>query len=218
MSQIFHPSTNTFAKASIFGAVFIIAAILGMYALFIRSPYVTGVGVVRDQPVPFSHEHHVSGLGIDCRYCHTTVETAAYAGMPSVHTCMSCHSQVWTEADALEPIRTAYREEQPIAWQRVYNLPDFVYFNHSIHVAKGVGCETCHGRIDQMPLTWQAETLHMEWCLDCHRQPADHLRPQSEVFTMGYQPEPSQAALGTELVIDYDIHVEQLDDCSICHR
>ncbi|MCA9968603.1 MAG: cytochrome c3 family protein [Anaerolineales bacterium] len=218
MSQLFHPRSNAFARASIFGALFALAAILGLYALFIRSPYVTDVGVVRDQPVPFSHQHHVGGLGIDCRYCHAAVETAAYAGMPAVHTCMSCHSQVWTDAPALAPIRTAYRENRPIAWQRVYDLPDFVYFDHSIHVAKGVGCETCHGRIDQMPLTWQAVTLHMEWCLDCHRRPAAYLRPQSEIFTMGYEPQPSQAALGADLVAANAIALPQLDDCSICHR
>lgn len=217
MSQLFHPSSNTFAKASIFGALFFIAALVGVYALFIRSPYVTGVGVPREQPVPFSHEHHVTGLGIDCRYCHTAVENAPNAGMPSTHTCMSCHSQVWTDAPALAPVVLSWQENTPTAWTKVYDLPDFVNFNHSIHVQKGVGCETCHGRIDEMPLTWQAVTLHMEWCLECHRDPAQYLRPQSEVFTFDWHPPVSQRELGTQLVKENNIDLPKLDDCSICH-
>ncbi|MBK8901629.1 MAG: cytochrome c3 family protein [Anaerolineaceae bacterium] len=217
MAQKFHPSTNTFSKATIFGAVFFVGAIAVAWGMFIRSPYVTGEGVVRPQPVPFSHEHHVRGLGIHCRYCHTAVETSSFAGMPPTHTCMTCHSQVWTDAPALEPVRESWQSGEPIAWNRVYDLPDFVYFDHSIHVAKGVGCETCHGRLDQMPLTWQAQPLHMEWCLDCHRQPEQFLRPPEEIYTMGWEPN-NQAELGQELAAEYHIQQNQLTDCSICHR
>ncbi|MCA9875361.1 MAG: cytochrome c3 family protein [Anaerolineales bacterium] len=218
MSQIFHPSTNTFSKVTIFGAVFLIAAVAVVWGAYIRSPYVTGEGVVRDQPVPFSHEHHVSGLGLNCQYCHTSVENSSFAGMPPTETCMTCHSQIWTEAPVLEPVRQSWENNTPIAWTRVYNLPDFVYFNHSIHVAKGVGCETCHGRIDHMPLTWQAQPLHMEWCLNCHRHPENYLRPREEIYTMGWKPPIPQQELGTQLVSAYHIRLDQLDDCSICHR
>lgn len=217
MSQIFHPSTNVISKVSIFGAVFFIATLLGIYGAIIRSPYVTGVGTVRDQPVPFSHEHHVAQLGLDCRYCHTSVETSAFAGIPPVKTCMTCHSQIWTDAPVLQPIRDSYANNTPIAWTRIHDLPDFVFFNHSIHVQKGVGCETCHGRVDEMALTSRSETLHMEWCLNCHRAPENYLRPQDAIFEMGYQPPTGQLALGTELLKQYQIDKSQLTNCSLCH-
>lgn len=218
MSQIFHPSTNAIAKASIFGAIFIIAAIVAVWAIFLRSPYMTQVGVVRDQPVPFSHEHHVDGLGIDCRYCHTSVEQSSFAGLPPTKTCMTCHSQVWQEAPALAPVRESFQNDQPLAWTRVHDLPDYVYFDHSIHVSRGIACESCHGRVDQMPLMWRVETLHMEWCLGCHRNPEEFVRPRSEVFTMGWQPADDLTNIGERLVDEYHIAVDQLDDCSICHR
>jgi len=218
MAQIFHPSTNTIAKVSIFGGVFIVAGVAALIMAFVRSAYATGVGVFVEQPVPFSHEHHVSGLGIDCRYCHTSVEDSSFAGIPPTETCMTCHSQIWTNAEMLEPVRESFRTGQPIEWVKVYNLPDFVYFNHSIHVAKGVGCETCHGRVDQMALTYKANSLYMEWCLECHRHPENYLRPREQVFTMGWQPEENQVALGRELVEAYNIQVKQLTNCSVCHR
>ena len=149
MAQIFHPSTNTLSKATIFGGLFVLAALAIAWDRINRSAYVTEANVVRDQPVPFSHEHHVSGLGIDCRYCHTTVETSAFAGMPATEICMSCHSQIWKDSPMLAPVRESMRTDKPIAWTRVHDVPDFVYFNHSIHVAKGIGCESCHGRVDQ---------------------------------------------------------------------
>lgn len=186
MTQIFHPSTNTFARASIFGAVFIISAILLIWGMWIRSTYATQVGVTRAQPVQFTHEHHVRGLGIDCRYCHTSVETSASAGIPPTSTCMGCHSQIWRESSMLEPVRESFRTGKPLEWTRVHDLPDFVYFDHSIHVAKGVACESCHGRVDKMPLMHKAFSLHMEWCLDCHRNPEKHIRPREDVFTFGY--------------------------------
>ena len=156
MPQIFHRSFNTISKVSIFGAVFILAgAGLGLLAVFYRSSYVTDVDIAYVQPVPFSHQHHVGELGIDCRYCHTSVENSSFAGIPPTKTCMNCHSQIWVGSDMLEPVRESYRTGKSLPWQRVHNLPGFVYFDHSIHVNKGVGCSTCHGRVDQMPLTYQ---------------------------------------------------------------
>ena len=218
MAQIFHPSTNTISKLTIFGAVFLIAGLLWLLAELNRSDYVTQANVVRPQPVPFSHKHHVSGLGIDCRYCHTAVEQSAFAGIPSTSTCMNCHSQIWTNSPMLEPVRESYRTGQPLRWNRVHNLAEFAYFNHSIHVNKGVGCATCHGPVDQMPLIAQQESLLMEWCLDCHRNPERYLRPREEVFNMSWVAPGNQSELGLELVRKYNVRTEQLTDCSVCHR
>ena len=185
MAQIFPPSTNTFAKVTIFGAVFFLAGLAWVWGEFSRSSYVTEVNVVRNQVVPFSHDHHVSGLGIDCRYCHTSVEKSSFAGIPATEICMGCHSQIWRSSPMLEPVRASYRTGEPLRWTRVYDLPDFVYFDHSIHVAKGVGCESCHGRVDQMPLVRKASSLHMEWCLECHREPQKFVRAKDEIFQFG---------------------------------
>jgi hypothetical protein len=218
VAQIFHPSTNTISKVSIVGAVLlVVAGVVGLGA-FARSSYATNVDVAIQQPVPFSHEHHVSGIGIDCRYCHTSVEQSSYAGMPATEVCMNCHSQIWADSPILEPIRESFRTGKPIAWTRVYDLPDFVYFDHSIHVSKGIGCDTCHGRVDRMPLLWKAETLYMEWCLECHRAPERFVRPRDQVFNSAWQPSADQLASGGERVKEYDIHIEQLTNCSICHR
>ncbi len=216
MAQIFHPSTNTISKVTIFGGVFFLAGLGWLWLTFLRSAYVTQVGVAIEQPVPFSHEHHVSGLGLDCRYCHTSVETSSFAGIPPTETCMSCHSIVWNDAPMLEPVRESFRTDESIQWIRVHNLPDFVYFNHSIHVNKGIGCESCHGRVDQMPLTWKTESLQMEWCLGCHRAPQEFIRPREEVFTMGWEPPPDHN--GYQLIADYGVNVGQLTNCSVCHR
>jgi hypothetical protein len=218
MAQIFHPSTNTVSKVTIFGAVFLIGGLLWLLAELNRSAYVTQANVVRPQPVPFSHKHHVSGLGIDCRYCHTAVEQSAFAGIPSTATCMNCHSQIWTNSPMLEPVRESYRTGQPLRWTRVHNLAEFAYFDHSIHVNKGVGCGTCHGPVDQMPLVSQERSLLMEWCLDCHRNPERYLRPREEVFNMAWTAPANQSELGMELVRKYNVRIEQLTDCSICHR
>ena len=227
MAQVFHPAMNTLSKVTIFGAVFVVGGVTWAWAMINRAPWVTEVDVAREQPVQFSHRHHVQGLGIDCRYCHTSVETAASAGLPSTKTCMTCHSQVWTEAPILEPVRASWREDRSIEWTRVHDLPDFAYFDHSIHVAKGVGCESCHGRVDDMPLMWREHSLNMEWCLGCHRDPAPHLRPRDQVFTMGWDPlDPAasgsgrapvpQSALGPALVEEYG--VQSVTHCSACHR
>ena len=216
MPQIFHRSANTLSRATIFGAVFVIAA-LGLVAYEVQgSPYVTYAGVRKPQPVPFSHQHHVAGLGIDCRYCHTSVEKSSFAGLPPTQTCMTCHSQIWTNAPMLEPVRASYRDDKSIAWTRVNALPDFVYFDHSIHVSKGIGCTTCHGQVAEMPLTWKANTLYMEWCLDCHRAPEKYVREKSKVFDPGYVTPSNQLELGAKLVKEYKIH--SLTNCSTCHR
>src|ERR1700690_3554135 len=216
MPQIFRPSTNTFSRLSIFGSLFIVAALAWGLALINRSSYVTREGVARAQPVPFSHRHHAGELGIDCRYCHTSVEKSSFAGIPPTQTCMTCHSQIWTNAEMLEPVRASYRTDQSLEWTRVNALPDFVYFDHSIHVAKGIGCTTCHGPIAEMPLTYRAGTLYMSWCLECHRQPEKYVRPKSEVFNPFYNPPSNQPELGRRLVKEYKI--PSLQHCSTCHR
>jgi hypothetical protein len=215
MAQIFHPSTNTISRVSIFGAVFILAGLLWTLAALMRSSYVTQVDVALDQPVQFSHEHHVSGLGIDCRYCHSTVETSSYAGIPATKTCMTCHSQIWATSPFLEPVRESYRSGRSIEWTRVNDVADFVYFNHSIHLKKGVGCVTCHGRVDRMQLTSKGRTLQMEWCLACHRNPEQYVRPRERLYDMDWRPE-DQLALGRQLVQDHAIHPRT--SCSACHR
>jgi len=180
--QIFKRSSNTIAKASIVGGVLLVGAIFGLMWAFTVSPWFTDVGVHREQPVPFSHQHHVRGLGIDCRYCHTGVEDSPTAGIPATKTCMTCHSQIWTNAALLEPVREAYKTGKPIEWTRVHHLPQYVYFNHSIHIAKGVACTTCHGPIDRMPITYAQNTLYMSWCLECHRHPEKYIGSKENVF------------------------------------
>jgi hypothetical protein len=216
MPQIFHRSTNTYSKVSIFGAVFILGFLLWLFGAWSRSSWATQAGVAREQPVPFSHAHHVGDVGLDCRYCHTTVEISDFANIPPTKTCMNCHSQIWNTSPTLEPVRESFRTDRSIAWTRVHDLPDFAYFNHSIHVNKGVGCETCHGRVDKMPLTWQKASLQMEWCLDCHRHPEQYVRPREAVFQMGYEPPIDQETLGRQLVKEYKI--QSLTSCSTCHR
>lgn len=219
MSQIFHPSTNTIAKVSLVGGVLFLGAALTAMFAFDRSPYMTQVEVPREQPVPFSHRHHISQLGIDCRYCHTSVEESNFAGIPPTKTCMSCHSQIHTNAEMLEPVRESWRSGKSLEWLRVHDLPDFVYFNHSIHISKGVGCETCHGPVGEMALTWRQNTLNMGWCLDCHRGPEKYIRPREHVFDLNWHPEEDQAVLGKQLLEEYHIRdARTMTNCSICHR
>jgi len=218
MAQVFPRSANWASKASILAALLIVASILGVVLNINRIDYVSMVGVAIDQPVHFSHKHHVTGMGIDCRYCHTTVEVSAFAGVPPTETCMTCHSQIWTEAPILDPVRASFRDNKAIEWNRVHDLPDFVYFDHSIHVSQGIGCQSCHGQVDQMPLMKKAHTLNMEWCLDCHRDPAQFIRPRDQVFNMTYEYPANQESLGKSLVADYDVQTSQLTNCSICHR
>jgi hypothetical protein len=232
MPQIFHRSTNTISRVSIVLAVVLVGAFFGGALEMQRSPYFSWRGVAREQPVPFSHQHHVSGLGIDCRYCHTSVENSNFAGIPPTKTCMNCHAQIWTNAPMLEPVRESFRSGRSLVWTRVNALPDFVYFDHSIHVNKGVGCNECHGPVDKMPLMYAANTLQMEWCLSCHRAPENVLRPKEKVFDMTYQ-RPStdnpvsvngqkfteQAALGNYLKKEYHLRsVYDITSCNTCHR
>ncbi len=216
MQQIFSKSANTVSRFVLLGVLFGVGGVACLGYWIAESPYETRQDVPREQPVPFSHEHHVGGLGIDCRYCHTTVETSSFANIPATKICMNCHSQMWAVAPALEPVRESYRIGKSIQWTRVHDLPDFVYFDHSVHVHKGIGCSTCHGRVDKMPLTWQASSLRMEWCLNCHRNPAQYVRPRDRVFDMSYTPPPDQAALGKQLVAEY--RIQSLTSCSTCHR
>jgi hypothetical protein len=242
MPQIFHRSTNTISRFTIYGFVFVVAAGVWTAAELQRSPYMTRQNEARVQPIQFSHQHHVGGMGIDCRYCHTTVEVSPFAGIPPTKTCMNCHAQIWSDAPMLEPVRASFATGQPLQWTRVHDLPGFAYFDHSIHVNKGVGCASCHGQVDQMPLMHQAQSLQMEWCLDCHRAPEKHLRPREQVFNMQYRlpsadhpltltGEPyeegeqtgerfvDQATLGEKLKQLYRIRSAQdLTSCSTCHR
>jgi len=216
MAQIFPRSANALARASIFVALFVApVAGYGLWRLA-HSGYVTREGIVLEQPVPFSHDHHVAQIGIDCRYCHTSVERSASAGIPPSQTCMNCHNQIWTNAAILEPVRASFRDGKPLTWNRVNDLPDFVYFNHSIHVAKGVACTTCHGPIDKMPLMYQGKPLTMGWCLDCHRDPVKNLRPRSEVTNVSWQPPADLAAKQKEWALAN--HVQSKVSCSYCHR
>lgn len=218
MSQLFRPAADTIARVvmvTILVGPFLCA---GLAYAVMRSPYMTGQYVTLDQPIPFSHEHHVGGLGLDCRYCHASVEKSSFAGLPPTTTCMTCHSQLFTNAPMLAPVRQSLAEHKPIHWQRVHILPDYVYFDHSIHIAKGVGCTTCHGAVDTMPLMQQHAPLTMGWCLDCHRNPAPHLRPQADIFSTHWKPPKDQLEQGRKLLVQYLIKTEHLTDCSICHR
>jgi hypothetical protein len=230
--QIFHRYANVISRASIYAGIFTLAGVLWACIQFQRSPYVTYAGVARPQPAPFSHQHHVAALGIDCRYCHTSVETSSFAGIPPTKTCMNCHSQIWTSAPLLEPVRESFRTGKSLVWTRVNDLPDFVYFDHSIHINKGVGCNSCHGPVDRMPLMFNYASLQMEWCIQCHRAPEKNLRPREQVFNMRYQ-QPTkdvpvvvdgvsytnQLALGKTLVKKYHLRsVMDITSCSTCHR
>jgi hypothetical protein len=216
MSQIFRQSANTLSKVSIFGVLALVGGLVLLAIVLSRSTYVTRAHEFIEQPLQFSHMHHVTDDGIDCRYCHTSVETSSFAGIPPTKTCMNCHSVLFANASFLEPVRASFRDNRPLRWIRVHDLPDFVYFNHSIHVKKGIGCESCHGRVDQMPLMYQENSLLMEWCINCHKNPQDYVRPRSEITTMGYRPAVAQSVLGPQLVQEYGINPPL--NCSTCHR
>jgi ferredoxin len=187
MAQIFDRSSNALARMSLVLTGLIVIALGVTLDQLQRSPWVTRQGQRPDQPVPFSHKHHVQGLGLQCQYCHVTVEKSSYAGIPPTKTCMNCHAQIWTNAQLLEPVRASWATGQSLPWTKVHDLPDFVYFSHEIHVNKGLGCSSCHGRVDQMPLMYAENTLQMEWCLDCHRNPAKNLRPTSQIYNMAWE-------------------------------
>jgi hypothetical protein len=219
MAQIFHRSFNFISRLSLSGLVFLGGLALTGVLVVARSPYITNQRVTREQPVQFSHKHHVGDDGIDCRYCHTSVETSAYAGIPPTKTCMNCHSVLFNNVGYLEPVRESYRTEQSIQWVKVHRLADYVYFNHSIHINKGIGCSSCHGAVNEMPLMFQASPLTMQWCLDCHRNPQVNLRPKEEIFNMSWKAPANQEEIGKKLAADYKLRsTSELTSCSTCHR
>lgn len=219
MPQIFPPRSNFISRASIVLILILGAVITGVLVWYFHSSKFTKVGTQISQPVPFPHSLHVSGLGLNCRYCHEAVDQSSFADIPPAQTCMSCHSQVATNAASLQPIRDSYATGKPVVWNRVNNLPDFVYFNHQIHVNKGVGCETCHGRMDQVTTAVRAKYFYMITCTQCHKDPSQYLRPKENVYDMGYQPKENQAVIGARLMQEYHIlPTSQLNNCSICHR
>lgn len=238
MSQFFPPWTNTLLRAGPIVLVLILCAGVAAGMVVVRSSYATGEDQPVEQPVPFSHQHHVADDGIDCRYCHQSVEESAFAGLPATEVCMNCHRRLWTNAEMLAPVRESWRTGEPIRWERVHDLPDFVYFNHSVHIAKGIGCISCHGHIDEMPLTWAENPMQMRWCLDCHRDPTAHLRPREVITRMesleDLKDDREYLAAVARLLPDRDPsdvkpdalrkklaevnHVRSLTDCYTCHR
>jgi hypothetical protein len=219
MSQVFGPWANTLAKLSIVLGVFAVAGGLALLDTITRSSYVRYTGIARPQPIAFSHKHHAN-MGIDCRYCHTSVEEQASANIPPTSVCMNCHSMVWADSPALAAVHESWETGMPIRWTRVHDMPDFVYFDHSAHVNKGIGCATCHGRVDEMPAVWKEQPLYMKWCLECHREPELYIRPRDQVFNMAYEMPANQAELGAVLVEEYNVksYNHRLMDCWICHR
>ena len=235
MPQVFPKGMNVIARLMVLGLPVLGGSGVVAGAAFYRSDYTTGTREVVEQPVPFSHKHHVAQLGIGCQYCHTSAEVSASAGFPPTRTCMNCHQQIWVSADLLQPVRKSFESSvaaganQPIPWTKVHNVPHYTYFNHSIHLAKGVGCVSCHGRVDEMNLLFQTKTLLMEWCLDCHRAPEKHLRPREEVYNLTWKAEDrinkatgqpyDQVTLGKELKEQYQVReASVLTNCTMCHR
>ncbi len=214
MPQVFSPRSTLFLKLGIAGIILVFLVVMWIWRTGMQP--MAGRLAPIGQPVPFSHQHHVQDDGIDCRYCHTSVETSSFAGIPSTEICMTCHSQLFTDAPMLAPVRESYREGEPLHWNRIHDLPDFVYFNHSIHIHKGIGCSSCHGPVDEMPLTWRDKSLQMQWCLACHREPERYVRPREYVFDMDWRPPENQLELGKKLVEKYNI--ESKTDCATCHR
>ena len=205
------------------GAVGAIGGLLYFTTLFAfgASPKTMAVGYAPTQPVPYSHALHAGKLGIDCRYCHNTVERTAFANLPPTQTCMNCHTKIRTDSDLLKPVRDSWTTGEPIHWIKIHNLPNYVYFNHSAHVNHGVGCIECHGRIDRMDIVFQAAPLSMGWCLDCHRAPESHLRPKDQITNMDWKhpegPEAEQFSL--DLKKQYQIHdTAYMTSCYTCHR
>ncbi len=217
MAAIFTPRADLAAKLILLGIAVAGVGGLGWWWLWPRMDYARHVRWTVEQPVPFSHKHHVAGLGLDCRYCHTSVEVSSNAGMPPTYTCMTCHSQIWTNAAILAPVRDSLASGIPIKWQRITDLPDYVYFNHSIHIAKGIGCQSCHGKIETMPLTFKAKTLTMAFCLSCHRNPAPNLRPRSAIYDTDWHRTPDTPSPAALMAL-YHIPNRKLTDCTICHR
>jgi len=218
VAQLFRPGIDTIARAILLALVILPFAGVGLAYTLRVSPYATDQHATIDQPAPFSHKHHVGDLGIDCRYCHTSVEKARYAGMPPTSTCMTCHSQIWTNAKLLAPVRDSYAERRPIHWKRVHRLADYVYFDHAIHVAKGVGCSSCHGAVHEMALMRQAAPLTMAWCLNCHRNPGAQMRPEAEIYDTAWSTGRNPLDQARAYVAQHHVEVSHLTDCTVCHR
>ena len=217
MPQVFQRYFVLMLKLGFLAVVLLIVAVILAWRVSTGPPVAVGAPV--EQPIPFSHKHHVGDDGIDCRYCHTSVEKSSFAGLPQTEICMTCHSQLFKDAPVLAPLFQSFETGKPLRWNRVHDLPDFVYFNHSIHVNKGIGCASCHGEVDRMPLTWRTQSLEMQWCLACHREPERYIRPRKQVFNLHWRPsEAEQAVLGPLLVKRYHVQKERITDCSICHR
>ncbi|OIO37506.1 MAG: cytochrome C [Candidatus Omnitrophica bacterium CG1_02_46_14] len=216
MAQLFPRSSNQWVRRSLVAAAILGIGFVTVVAMWFRSPYSTWVHIARAQNVPFSHKHHADELGIDCRFCHTSAEKSAYAGIPSTETCMKCHSVIWKDSTMLEPVRESSRTGKPMVWKRVHDLPDHVYFDHSIHLNKGIACVSCHGQVDQMPLVSKSKSLRMEWCLECHRNPEKNLRPSEEVFNPNWKTPDDLKELQKVLAKKY--HVQSVTHCNACHR
>jgi len=215
-AQAFPRWSNLVARASIPVLILLVVAVFGVLIVLDRLSYQVGVPI--PQPVPYSHQLHVQGLQIQCQYCHSYVEQAASASIPPTETCMSCHSQVAHDRPSLQPIRDSYANNTPVQWNKVYYLPGFVYFNHSIHVAKGVGCSSCHGNVAGQAVVYKEQAMYMSWCLDCHRAPEKYVRPQSEIYNTTWTPPANQLEIGAQLVQEYNIQKQQLTNCGVCHR
>jgi hypothetical protein len=216
MRALFPPWSDTVFRLGLGMAA---AGVVGapiMMMLWVRTPYVTGQGDPVDQPVAFDHRHHVRDDGIDCLYCHYEAERGKYAGVPPTAVCMNCHSQIWQESSRLAPVRASWFDNRPILWKRVHQLPQFVYFDHSAHVSHGVGCAECHGRVDLMGQVHAVEPLTMQWCLDCHTDPAPQLRPNSEITNMEWSPDRPRREIGEAIV--RDLQVDPPVSCTGCHR
>ena len=217
MPALFPRWANTAARGSLLLIVLLVIGAPVASMVWVRTSFATGAGARVEQPVAFDHRIHSFALHIDCRYCHATVDVAPTAGLPPTVACVGCHNAVWQSSQPFAPVRLSLSSSKPIAWRRVNALPDFVFFDHSIHVAKGVGCETCHGRVDQMAQPIQTVSLSMSWCVACHRDPAPSLRPRSAITTMGWSPPSAERdSLGARLMREN--HVRRLTSCSSCHR
>lgn len=220
MAQLFRPGANTLARLLVAGAVLGVPLLLLLAGIVARSDATTGEGRIVEQPVPFSHQHHAGELGIDCRYCHTGVEKAAFAGIPPTHTCMTCHSQLWTQAELLAPVRESMAKRQPLRWNRVNDLPDYAYFDHHVHVRNGVPCAACHGDVRRMPLTRQAAPLTMQWCVECHRDPEQRIVAPSRVYDSAPYVDRTDAdrRFAHARMVALMHRSLKLTDCSVCHR
>lgn len=218
MAQVFPRQANTVVTLSFAGLALALVLAFGAWWWFTRSDYVRWVGEEITQPVPFQHALHVGGLKMQCQYCHNGVGESAYANVPATETCMSCHSQVRTDSAKLAPIRNSWTENTSMQWEKVHKFPEYVYFNHSVHVSKGVGCSSCHGNIGAMNVVYKAEPMYMQWCLNCHRNPEQFVRPKDQIYNTAYEYPENQAELGARLVQEYGIKKDNLTNCSICHR